>query len=81
MIVVEIVGIVESEEAIAISSGDPQGVDLVITDLTMPNMTMDILTQEMLGLRPDIPIIICSGFSEQAKAQKILAAGVRGYLR
>lgn len=70
----------DSEEAINIFSRDPQGVDLVITDLTMPKMTGCELAQEMLGLRPNLPIIICSGFAEQAKAQEILAAGVKGYL-
>jgi CheY-like chemotaxis protein len=39
-------------------------VDLVITDMTMPNMTGDMLAREFKKLRPEMPIILCTGFSE-----------------
>jgi PAS domain S-box-containing protein len=54
----------------------PHRFDLVITDQTMPYMTGDVLARELRHIRPDIPIILCTGFShtinaEQAKAQEI----------
>jgi PAS domain S-box-containing protein len=54
--------------------------DLVITDLTMPKMTGDKLVKEILNIRPDIPIIICTGFSEKMNGEKATAIGASGYL-
>jgi PAS domain S-box-containing protein len=51
--------------------------DLVITDLNMPHLAGDRLAQEMLKVRPDMPIILCTGFSEQIKARDLAAAGIR----
>jgi PAS domain S-box-containing protein len=54
-----------SIEAAALFESNPQEFDLVITDMTMPNMTGDILSRMLLAIRPDIPIIICTGYSEK----------------
>ena len=55
----------------------PDGFDLVLTDLTMPNMTGDKLAAELLALRPDIPIIIVTGFSEQMKEAQMKRMGIK----
>ena len=39
--------------------------DLVITDMTMPNMTGDLLAVELMRVRPDIPVILCTGYSKK----------------
>ncbi|THB75650.1 MAG: response regulator [Desulfobacteraceae bacterium] len=54
--------------------------DVVITDMTMPEMTGDMLARKILELRSDIPIIICTGFSE--KIDQIIAEeiGIKGFL-
>ena len=44
---------------------DPQAFDLVITDMTMPGMTGDVLAERLKGCRPDIPVILCSGYTEE----------------
>ena len=54
--------------------------DLVITDMTMPNMTGDKLARKMIALRPDLPIIICTGFSERINQEKAEAFGIKGFL-
>jgi CheY-like chemotaxis protein len=54
--------------------------DLVITDMTMPNMTGDKLTQELLRIRPGIPIILCTGFSESLTEEKAKALGVQEFV-
>ena len=58
----------------------PDQFDLVITDMTMPDMTGAELAQKILGIRPDIPIILCTGQSELINREKALAMGVRVYL-
>jgi len=59
---------------------DPSAFDLVISDMTMPNMTGDRLAEELISFRPDIPIIICTGFSERINKENIAAVGIKGFL-
>ncbi|MGD9947709.1 MAG: Cache 3/Cache 2 fusion domain-containing protein [Desulfobulbus sp.] len=70
-----------SLEALELFRADPSAFDLVITDMTMPNMTGDQLARELLALRPDLPIIICSGFSERVSREQAKGIGVRYFLR
>ena len=58
----------------------PKDFDLVVTDMTMPNMTGAELSQEFLKIRPDIPIILCSGFSELIDKDKAIDIGIQEYL-
>lgn len=51
--------------------------DLVITDMTMPNMTGERLAREILAIRPGIPNILCTGFSEYMSEEKAKALGIR----
>ncbi len=53
-----------SVQALALFADAPYRFDLIITDLTMPEMTGKELAREIRRLRPDIPIILCTGFSE-----------------
>ena len=52
-------------EAIRWFEADPLGVDLVMTDMTMPGMTGDLVAQSLLAVRPDLPLILCTGYSER----------------
>ncbi|MDA3886248.1 MAG: response regulator [Candidatus Delongbacteria bacterium] len=54
----------KSNEALKIFRNDPNKFDLVITDISMPGLTGIELSNEMLEIRPDIPIILCTGFSK-----------------
>jgi PAS domain S-box-containing protein len=58
----------------------PDKFDLVITDTTMPNMTGIELARKLMEIRSDIPIIICTGFSEKISSDKATAMGIRGYV-
>ncbi|MDL1984618.1 MAG: PAS domain S-box protein [Deltaproteobacteria bacterium] len=58
----------------------PDRFDLIITDMIMPKMTGDKLAKEILSIRPDIPIILCSGYSDKIDAEKAAALGVRKYI-
>ncbi len=58
----------------------PDRFDLIITDMTMPYMTGTELAQKILGIRPDMPIILCTGQSELVNREKALAMGICNYL-
>lgn len=58
----------------------PQDIDLVVTDMTMPEMTGVELSQKLLEIRPNIPIILCTGFSELIDKKKAIALGIKEYL-
>jgi len=59
-----------SREALSLVREDPSRFDLVITDQTMPDMTGTEFAREILSLRPDVPIIMCTGFSHLVDAGK-----------
>ncbi len=67
-------------EALDLFRLKPDQFDLVITDMTMPQMTGDKLVKEILSIRPDIPIIICTGFCEKINGEKATEIGANGYL-
>jgi len=69
-----------SIEALKLFQAQPDNFDLVLTDQTMPKMTGADLAQEMLKIRPDLPIILCTGFSEQISVEKALAMGIRRFV-
>ena len=69
-----------SIEALELFRVKPGEFDLVITDQTMPNMTGDNLAVELLRIRPDIPIILCTGFSHAITPEKASALGIREFV-
>ena len=68
-----------SLEALETFRKHPDKFDLVITDLTMPDMTGDKLSVELIKTRPDIPIIIWTGGSEIFSEKKALAIGIKAF--
>ncbi len=67
-------------EALAEFSENPKKFDLIITDMSMPNMTGEMLARAIMQIRPEIPIIICTGFSELMNEEKARSIGVRDFL-
>ncbi len=63
-------------KALAVFRSDPTRFDLIVTDMTMPGMTGDTLARELLKLRPDIPVILCTGFSEKIKPASAAELGI-----
>ena len=70
----------DSTEALRIFQASPDDFDLVITDMTMPNMTGDILAREILKINPGLPIIMATGFSELMTEEKAKRAGITDFL-
>jgi len=69
-----------SEKALAMFKNNPQDFDLLITDQTMPAMTGAQLAQEVLHIRPDMPIILCTGYSTTLSEKQALEIGIRRFL-
>ncbi len=59
----------------------PHAFDLVITDYTMPEMSGDVLIRALRRVRPDIPIILCSGSFQDMPAWHAQAPGINAFLR
>jgi len=64
-------------EALEAFREKPEDFDLVITDLTMPHMTGVQMAREMLSVRPSLPVILCSGFSEMMVSESVKSVGIR----
>ena len=67
-------------QALAKFQENPDQFDLVITDMTMPSMTGAELAQKILALRPQTPVILCTGHSELINREKAFALGICEYL-
>jgi PAS domain S-box-containing protein len=76
----EVTSRTSSIEALEAFHNNPQGFDLVITDMTMPNMTGKDLAKELMVIRPDIPIILCTGFSEQIDERRAEEIGISAFV-
>jgi len=69
-----------SAKALEVFRAHPDNFDLVITDMTMPNMTGTKLATELLAIRTDIPIVLCTGFSALINEEKAKAIGIREFV-
>jgi len=70
----------DSEEALNTFKSNSDSFDLVISDMTMPHMTGDQISEKILSIKSDIPIIICTGFSERINREQAEIIGVQGFL-
>ena len=66
-----------SIEALEAFRQTPEVFDLVITDMTMPRMPGDVLAKKLIAIRPDIPVIVCTGFSERINSDVADEIGIR----
>ena len=69
-----------SVEALALFRSKPDGFDLVITDMTMPNMTGDELAMQLIALRSDIPVILCTGYSKKISEEIAKDIGIKAFV-
>jgi two-component system cell cycle sensor histidine kinase/response regulator CckA len=66
-----------SLEALELFRQSPYDIDLVITDMTMPAMTGDVLAAKIISIRPDIPVIVCTGYSERIDKKTLKKIGIK----
>ncbi len=76
----EVVAFGSSREALLRFTEQPGSFDLVITDMTMPDINGTELARRIMAIRPHIPIIICTGFSESVNEEKAKALGIKAYV-
>ena len=76
----KVMGKTDPSEALAFFRANPDQIDLVITDMTMPHMTGDKLVREIAEIRPDMPIILCTGYSDKISKASAQELGVRKYI-
>jgi len=69
-----------SIEALALFRTKPNDFDLVITDMTMPNMTGDSLAIELMKIRPDIPVVLCTGYSKNISEESASEMGIKAFI-
>jgi signal transduction histidine kinase/FixJ family two-component response regulator len=76
----KVTALMDSREGLRLFSENPSEFDLVITDQTMPFMTGEDLGKELMRIRPDIPLILCTGYSDMISSEKATAMGFRGFI-
>ncbi len=69
----------DPQQMLQLFTADPSAYDLILTDMTMPKMNGAILTEKILAIRPDMPIILCTGFSELINERKARSLGVKAF--
>jgi PAS domain S-box-containing protein len=70
----------DSREALKLFLEDPSRFDLVMTDQTMPFLTGENLGKEMMRIRPDIPVILCTGYADFISSERAKETGFRGFI-
>jgi two-component system cell cycle sensor histidine kinase/response regulator CckA len=76
----KITGRTSSIEALELFKAKADSFDIVITDMTMPNMPGANLARELLRIKPEIPVILCTGYSSRINQQKAAAMGIRAFV-
>ncbi len=76
----QVISNTSSPEALEVFRDSPDKFDLIITDMAMPDMSGDKLAVEIIKIRPDIPVLLCTGFSEIMSEKKAASLGIKGFL-
>ncbi len=76
-----VVSFLDPESAFREFEKKPHHFDLLITDMTMPNMTGDELALKILEHQKDFPIILCTGYSDRISKNKALKMGIKKYVQ
>jgi len=76
----DVTGFNNVADALEVFKASSDKYDLVITDKTMPKMTGFEFAAELFKIRPDISVILCTGFSESVDSEKVKQAGIKGVI-
>jgi signal transduction histidine kinase/ActR/RegA family two-component response regulator len=69
-----------SQAAIQNFKSQPEAFDLVLTDMNMPNITGNKLSRMLMEIRPDIPIILSTGYDETMTEKEAMASGIKAFI-
>ncbi len=70
---------ITSDKALEIFKANPDRFDLVITDQTLPNLSGKNLIKALLDIRPDLPTILCTGYSNKIDAEEAEEIGIKAF--
>jgi len=70
----------DSREALKFFRDNPDGFDLIITDMTMPHLSGSELSRQIVGIRPQQRIILCTGYSEFINSEKAVQMGIKDFI-
>ena len=76
----EVISFIDSQDALDAFANAPDDFDLVITDQTMPRITGVELSERLKAIRPDIPVLLCTGYSHVVSSEQAKAQGIDGYV-
>jgi CheY-like chemotaxis protein len=76
----DVVAMNDGLHALKLFTKNPDEFDIIITDLTMPRITGIELANKIIEIRPDIPVILCTGFNDAINEDEAKAFGIRGLL-
>jgi PAS domain S-box-containing protein len=76
----EVTGLLDGVQAVEIFRNDPFGYDAIVTDQTMPGITGFEVAAKVLAIRPDMPIILTTGYSDVGAEENVMEAGIRRLL-
>ena len=76
----KVTAMTDPARAVALFLKNPSGFDLVFTDMAMPGITGLEVAKSLLNRNPKIPIILCTGYSDDVSTEKAMAMGIRGFL-
>jgi CheY-like chemotaxis protein len=77
----EVATAADGREAVELFSQGPEAFRLALVDLTMPRMDGRECFKALRALRPDLPVVLCSGFSEQESVKAFLGEGLAGFIQ
>jgi len=69
-----------SLETLDLFKKNPQRYDLIITDLTMPHLTGDRLAAEIIAVRPEIPVVLATGYADAVDSEKVKQSGIKAFI-
>ena len=69
-----------STDALNVFRLEPKGIDLVVTDMVMPLMDGRTLAREIVKIRPDVPIILCTGYNDKVTSEDADRTGIKGFI-
>lgn len=75
-----VTGRTSSIEALELFKNRPDDFQVIFTDMTMPNMTGDTLAKEIKRIRPQIPVILCTGYSSRMNAARAAELGIDAFI-
>jgi PAS domain S-box-containing protein len=75
-----VLGLTDAEEALETFRRQPDAFDLVIMDQTMPRLSGGELAREILRIKPDLPVMLCTGYSETLDEEQALAMGIKAFI-